>query len=223
LKGIGETADPFFVQAACAPVRSPPFLEIAPRAFGGGKPMIIDKHLPQGPDRAADIASERFLLRPMRRSDTGLIELYAGDERVARMTRDIPHPLPPGTVESLLRTAVDPEHSVDVWVIDGARLGHAEVMGILKLERMDRQQSEIRFWVAPAFWNAGIATAAVEALLAANPHGATQVFAEVFQDNPGSARVLTNAGFDYLGDAEAFCVARGAIVRTWTYSRRMGA
>jgi RimJ/RimL family protein N-acetyltransferase len=183
--------------------------------------MIVDKDLPPDTGAAPGIETDRFVLRPMRRSDTGLIELYAGDARVARMTRDIPHPLPPGTVETLLRTAADPDHSVDVWVIDGSRLDHAEVMGILKLERMDRQQSEIRFWVAPAFWNAGIATAAVEALLAANPHGAAHIFAEVFQDNPGSARVLTNAGFDYLGDAEAYCVARGAIVRTWTYSRRM--
>jgi len=33
--------------------------------------------------------------------------------------------------------------------------------------------------------------------------------------------VLTNAGFDYLGDAEAYSVARRANVPTWTYIRRM--
>jgi RimJ/RimL family protein N-acetyltransferase len=57
---------------------------------------------------------------------------------------------------------------------------------------MDRRQSEISYWVAPAFWNSGLASEAVRAIIAANPHGAAQVFAEVFQDNPGSARVLTN-------------------------------
>ena len=57
-------------------------------------------------------------------------------------------------------------------------------------------------------------------LLDANPQNARQIYAEVFQDNPGSARVLTNARFDYLGDAEAFCVARGAKVPTWTYLRK---
>ncbi|NBD31156.1 MAG: GNAT family N-acetyltransferase [Alphaproteobacteria bacterium] len=179
--------------------------------------MIVEQDLHDD----ALIAAGRFALRPMRQSDTGLIEMYAGDARVARMTRDIPHPLPPGTVETLLRTATDPDHSVDVWVIDGSAMDHAEVLGILKLERMDRQQSEIRYWVAPAFWNTGIATESVDALITANPHGAAHVFAEVFQDNPGSARVLTNVGFDYLGDAEAFCVARGAIVPTWTYSRKL--
>jgi hypothetical protein len=33
--------------------------------------------------------------------------------------------------------------------------------------------------------------------------------------------VLTNAGFDYIGDAEAFSVARNAKVPTWTYVRKM--
>ena len=47
------------------------------------------------------IEAEGFLLRPLRLSDAGLIALYTGDERVARMTRTIPHPLPPGVAEAL--------------------------------------------------------------------------------------------------------------------------
>ena len=37
-----------------------------------------------------------------------------------------------------------------------------------------------------------------------------------------SARVLTNCGFQYLGDAEGHCVARDAVLPTWTYSFRPG-
>jgi hypothetical protein len=33
--------------------------------------------------------------------------------------------------------------------------------------------------------------------------------------------VLTNSGFDYLGAAEAFSVARGATVATWTYALKL--
>ena len=86
---------------------------------------------------------------------------------------------------------------------------------------MDREQSEIGYWVAPAFWTRGIASEAVEAIVAANPHASRTLFGSVFQDNPASARVLTNAGFAYLGDAEAFSVARGAKVPTWTYLRKL--
>jgi len=169
------------------------------------------------------ISAERFTLRPLQQSDTGLLERYLGDRRVASMTRVIPHPLPPEYIANMLQRADDPNRVEDFWAIDGSVNGHAEVMGVIKMSRMDRNQSEIRYWVAPSFWNTGIATHAVDAILQANPQGACDVYAEVFQDNPGSARVLTNVGFSYLGDAETFSVARAGVVPTWTYARKMGA
>ncbi|HSF65658.1 MAG TPA: GNAT family N-acetyltransferase [Paracoccaceae bacterium] len=177
--------------------------------------------LAQGP-----IVAERFVLRPVRRSDAGLFALYAGDRRVADATRSIPHPLPPGAAEAFVARAMARKGDEDVWVIDGTATGLPEVLGVISLKRMDeakwnRDQSEIGYWVAPAFWNLGIASEAVQALLAANPQRNSTIFAEVFQDNPGSARVLTNAGFEYLGDAESFSVARGARVPTWTYLRKL--
>jgi RimJ/RimL family protein N-acetyltransferase len=173
------------------------------------------------PMEAAVIAADRFALRPVRRSDAGLFQMYAGDRRVAEATRSIPHPLPPGAAEAFVTRAMKSGGDEDVWVMDGTAAGLPEVLGVISLKRMDRGQSEIGYWVAPAFWNGGIASQAVQALLAANPQGCRTVFASVFQDNPGSARVLTNAGFEYLGDAESFSVARGARVPTWTYLRKL--
>ncbi|MDR0810000.1 MAG: GNAT family N-acetyltransferase [Gemmobacter sp.] len=172
------------------------------------------------------ITAERFVLRPVRKSDSGLFALYAGDRRVAEATRSIPHPLPPGAAENFVTRAMNPKGGEDVWVLDGSEHGLAEVLGVVSLKRMDegrfnRDQSEIGYWVAPAFWNTGFASEAVRALVSANPQRNRTVFAEVFQDNPGSARVLTNAGFQYLGDAETFSVARNARVPTWTYLRKL--
>lgn len=166
------------------------------------------------------IAAERFTLRPLRKSDAGLMALYMADDRVARGTRSVPHPLPPGMVAAMIDRSMSKDRAEDIWALDGAAQGLGEVLGLITLARLDRKQSEISYWVAPAFWNTGLASEAVRAIIAANPHGAAQIFAEVFQDNPGSARVLTNCGFEYLGDAEAFSVARNATVPTWTYSLR---
>lgn len=168
------------------------------------------------------LTAERFALRPLRRSDTGLIAMYTADRRLAEGTRTIPHPLPPGATEAFIARSLAENRSEDVWVMDGSERGHAEVLGLVCLTRMERDQSEIKYWVAPAFWNTGYASEAVAAIVAANPHKSRTLFAEVFQDNPGSARVLTNTGFDYLGDAEAFSVARNTMVPTWTYLRKMG-
>jgi RimJ/RimL family protein N-acetyltransferase len=169
----------------------------------------------------AVVEASRFTLRPLQASDAGLIGLYASDERVARMTSSIPYPLPPGSTEAFVAKARAPGRTENVWAIDGTQTGQGEVLGLISLKRLDRGQSEVGFWVAPAFWNTGIATEAVLALVNANPHRSGTLFAHVFQDNPVSARVLTNCGFDYLGDAESYSAARKTTVPTWTYSRRM--
>jgi RimJ/RimL family protein N-acetyltransferase len=167
------------------------------------------------------ITAARLTLRPVRRSDAGLFAMYAGDRRVAEATQGIPHPLPPGAAEAFVTRAMATGTDEDIWVMDGTLGGLAEVLGVVSLKKMDRGQSEVAFWVAPAFWNLGIASEAVQALISANPQGNRTMFAEAFQDNPSSARVLTNAGFGYLGDAESFSVARNARVPTWTYVRKL--
>ena len=169
----------------------------------------------------AQIAAGRFVLRGLRKSDAGLCAMYAGDARVAGATRSIPHPLPAGATELFIERAMSGTTRGTIWVMDGMAAGLSEVLGVISLKPMDRGQSEIGYWVAPAFWGTGIASAAVAALMVANPLGNRTVFAEVFQDNPASAAVLTQAGFSYLGDAETFSVARAARVPTWTYVKKL--
>ena len=183
--------------------------------------MELVRLVNDGVDRPV-IETDRFVLRAPRHSDSGLLALYAGDERVARNARSIPHPLPPGATEAFIRRALDPKAEKLAWVLDGSASGLSEVLGVISLKPMDREQSEVSFWVAPSFWGTGIATAALGAIVAANPLGAKSLVAEIFQDNQASARVLTRNGFAYLGDAETYCVSRGAQVPTWTYLRKLG-
>ncbi|WP_298863458.1 GNAT family protein [uncultured Sulfitobacter sp.] len=167
------------------------------------------------------LQTPRFDLRPVRMSDLTLIEHYARDSRVAMSTPRLPHPLPPGLIAGFIERAMAPERDEDVWVMDGTAHNDGEVMGVISLMRLDRNQSEVGYWVAPPFWNTHLASDAVTALVSGNPLGNDAMFASVFHDNPASAKVLTNAGFAYLGDAETFCLARGATVPTWTYSLKL--
>ena len=172
-------------------------------------------------DLNAPILAGRFVLRPLRVSDAGLIRHYTSDRRVAEGTRAIPHPLPPGAAEQYVTRAMALNRTEDVWAIDASASGLGELLGVVSLTRIEPEQSELGFWIGSGFWNTGLATEAVQALVKANPHGSRTLFAEAFQDNPGSAKVLTNAGFAYLGDAESWSIARDARVPTWTYLRKM--
>ncbi len=167
------------------------------------------------------IETARFDLRPIRQSDMGLWSLYIGDERVARMVPHIAHPLPPGAGEAFVARATNPDRDKEFWVMDATKVGGAELMGVISLDRVDEAQAEIGFWVGPPHWKTGVASEAVAALIAANPLGNRTMFASVFQDNKVSSRVLLNNGFEYVGDAEAYSVARQANVPTWTYVKTL--
>ena len=97
------------------------------------------------------VETDRFDLRPLRRSDTGLMEFYTKDERVARMTPSIPHPLPAGATEAKVSRALAKDRDEDIWAIDGTRSGLSEVLGLVSLHRMGNNQSELSYWVALVF------------------------------------------------------------------------
>jgi RimJ/RimL family protein N-acetyltransferase len=168
------------------------------------------------------IPAGRIVLRPLRPEDQGALTLHAGDERVARMTSTIPHPLPPGSTEAFIERALGEHRREHVWAIAGGPDAPPGLLGVISLKPLDAGQSEIGYWVVPAFWNTHIASEAVAALTGANPLGNRTIFASVFQDNPVSARVLLRNGFQYLGEAETYSVARAATVPTWTYLKTLG-
>ncbi len=167
------------------------------------------------------IEAERIVLRPLRNSDAELVARHAGDRRIAQMTCAVPFPMSLEAAEEYVARALDTDRVEDIWVIDGTPGGAAPFLGVISLRYLGRDQSEVDYWVAPTFWNRGYASEALRALLEANPHDNRSVVASVFQDNPASARVLTGAGFTCLGEAEAFSLARGKHVPTWTYLKTL--
>lgn len=77
---------------------------------------------------------------------------------------------------------------------------------------MGRRRRELGNRGTPDFRNAGMASEAVGALLAANPWRARNCFALAFRDSPASEWTLIKAGFDHSGDAEAYSAAHCAEV-----------
>lgn len=171
--------------------------------------------------RQSIIAAARFDLRPLAASDAAHVARFANDQRVALMTTALPFPMSLEAAEEYVARATATDRLEDIWVIDAARFAGAALVGVVSLRYLDRNQSEIGYWVAPEFWNQGYASEAVAALLADNPHGNRSVVACVFQDNPGSAKVLETNGFSNLGEAEAFSLSRGAHVPTWTFLKTL--
>jgi RimJ/RimL family protein N-acetyltransferase len=160
------------------------------------------------------LETRRLRLRPLEDADAGLLELYASDARLARMTTSIPHPYPPGGGASFVQAVRRGRIPGRTWAMAHQATGEDEPVGLITL----RPDGAVGYWVGAPFQNAGFATEAVAAIIAlARAEGFARLSATVFQDNPMSAKVLTKAGFAYLGDGSAHSLARGAEVAMWRY------
>jgi RimJ/RimL family protein N-acetyltransferase len=169
-----------------------------------------------------DLLTPRLRLRRLVPADAGLVHLYASDARVARMTSSIPHPNPPGSAEAFIERVTGTGSAETVWALDAGAEGENGLIGVISAKPRGEGLAEIGYWVAPAFWNAGYAGEAVEAVVEEmRRRGLAALTARVFQDNLASARVLTRAGFAYEGEGEAHSVARGAMVPTFRYRRAL--
>ncbi|MFL2798442.1 MAG: GNAT family N-acetyltransferase [Paracoccaceae bacterium] len=147
----------------------------------------------------ASFRTERLYIRPVSIDDKINIEKNIKDLRVARSTGTIPYPLPEGYTEQFIKNSLAKDQSEDAWGIELKRADRIDFVGVVSLNRLDRSQSEIAYWVVPSIWNTGIATEAVKAFIKLNPQGCRTIFGSVFQDNPASSRVLENSGFEYIG------------------------
>jgi RimJ/RimL family protein N-acetyltransferase len=168
----------------------------------------------------SEIETPRLRLRPLVRADAGPIALYCAGAELARMTASIPHPYPPGLAESFIERIRSGRADETVWALDAGSDDMNGLIGLIALRPRAAGTAEIGYWVAPAFQNAGYASEAVEAVVsAAAPTGLAALTAEAFQDNLPSVKVLTKAGFAYIGEGERYCVARDAMVPTFRYRR----
>lgn len=169
-----------------------------------------------------ELTTPRLRLRPLRPSDAPLLALYASDPRVARTTTHIPHPYPPGTAEAFVTRAARQDAPETVWALDAGADTENGLLGVIGLRAFGERAGDIGYWVAPAFWGAGFAREAVDAIAEeAVGLGLPALAAQVFQDNAASIKVLTRTGFEYLGEGESHCVARGAMVPTFRYRRSL--
>ncbi|GAA3345985.1 GNAT family N-acetyltransferase [Amorphoplanes nipponensis] len=99
----------------------------------------------------------------------------------------------------IARLRNDPEILLLAVTVDGALAGTVGSFPV-------GADTEITYWLARAFWGAGVATRAVELLLDLVP--VRPITARAASDNAGSLGVLRKAGFRPVGKEVAYATAR---------------
>ena len=103
-------------------------------------------------------------------------------------------------LDRLSRVRADASATNRVIEVDGA------VAGTIASFLIDHQR-EVTYWVDRALWGKGIASAALQLLLAETAE--RPLYARAASDNLGSLRVLEKAGFQRIGVNRGFALGRG--------------
>lgn len=143
----------------------------------------------------------KVTLRQWSKADIEQLALLANNKNIAGNLRDaFPHPYTMKDAEEWI-TANENKSPVTNFAIeaDGKLAGGC---GITVKEDVHRYSAEIGYWIAEPFWGKGIVTEAVklllEILIRDHPF-IVRVYAEVFEHNKASMKVLEKNGFHLEG------------------------
>lgn len=93
-------------------------------------------------------------------------------------------------------------------------------IGVFPRDDVNRRSGEIGYWLGEAYWGRGITTEAVAAVkeYGFEKLGLYRVFAEVFEWNRASMRVLEKAGFAVEGRMRKHAVKDGRVIDQILYA-----
>jgi len=148
------------------------------------------------------LETERLTLRPFTLDDVDVVQKLAGAKEVALNTLTIPHPYTKKDAEDWIAPQQEKfqEGLEATYAITLKPSG--ELIGAIGLViKKEYQLAEMGYWVGKPYWNNGYCSEAAKAVLHCGFHdlGLHRIFAQHFDRNPASGRVLKKIGMQYEG------------------------
>lgn len=148
-----------------------------------------------------ELRTTRLRLRPFTLEDAALVQLLAGDSRVADTTANVPHPYPDGVAKTWIATHEERAAGGDSYTWAIASLETNELMGCISLIPNRHKGAEMGYWLGVPFWNQGLMSEAARAVIDAGFSRLElhRVVARHFVRNLASGRVMQKAGMTLIG------------------------
>ncbi len=156
--------------------------------------------------------------RSLTAEDAPSLARHANNRAIWLNLRDaFPHPYSLSDAEQFIAAAgsQDPQ-TVFAIDVDGAAVG---AIGFRVGSDVERVSAEIGYWLGQAYWNRGIMTQVLRAvvLYAIHTFALTRVHARPFEWNTASARVLEKAGFVLEGRMRKSAIKDGKVTDQLLY------
>lgn len=158
-------------------------------------------------------------IRSWQAGDAPSLARHANNRKIWLQVRDrFPHPYSLDAAEAwvTIASAADPETQFAIEV-NGEAVGG---IGVFLQQDVERYSAEIGYWLGEAHWNRGIATAAVRQFTdyAFDRYNLCRLYANVFETNPGSCRVLERSGYRLEGRLHQSAVKDGRVLDGLLYA-----
>lgn len=157
--------------------------------------------------RQPALETERLILRPFSASDARQVQMLAGDERVADVTANIPHPYPDGAADSWIATHPK-QWELGMGIAYAITLKADDLLiGAVSVHDINNGEGELGYWIGVPYWGQGYCTEAVQGLLSfmKTLGWVHRLQARCLVRNPASDRVLNKTGFVQKDKTTASC------------------
>jgi RimJ/RimL family protein N-acetyltransferase len=163
---------------------------------------------------------ERCTIRPWRLDDAGSLARHANNRKVWLAVRDtFPQPYTIDDAQKFIRGAIAEQPATRFCIeINGTAVGG---IGVHPGQDVHRRTATVGYWLGEEFWGRGIMTEAVTAVtnFCFKNFPLRRISAEVFANNPASARVLEKASFTFEGRLKNNVVKDGQVLDSLLYAR----
>lgn len=161
-----------------------------------------------------------FSLRPFNPSDSHSLAFHANNREVWLGVRDIfPFPYTEEDAKSFIEYAISTQTEIILAIdVNGKAVG---AIGLHLKDDVFKLNGEIGYWLGAGLHGKGIATNAVAQMvdLAFNEYKLLRVYAEVFSNNPASARVLEKNGFEQEARLKKAVIKDGKVLDLHIFSK----
>ncbi len=148
------------------------------------------------------IITNKFILRPFKKSDAKDLVKYINDKTIYNNTTQVPHPYTPKHAKEWLKKTLLNYRKRKPSSFHFAIEVKNEVVGCVSLMQIEGgHKSEMGYWLAKKYWKKGIMSEAVSELIkyGAKKFQLVRICAYVFTHNEGSQKVLINNKFKKEG------------------------
>src|SRR5262249_33241135 len=158
-------------------------------------------------------------VRRFRFGDEESLVRCANNRKLWRNLRDrFPHPYTMDDAVWWVQTASMTYPTTDFAIeVDGAAVGG---VGLILRDGVYRGTAEIGYWLGEEYWGRGIVTEVVQAVTdyAFDAFRLHRIYAEVFEWNPASMRVLEKCGYQCEGRLRKSVTKDGEIIDAFLYA-----